>query len=113
MFHRMDDVAGSSFALGADHRSALGYAAERLAQVTRAANKRRGESMLVDVMSLIGWSKNLRLVNEVNADRLQHLRFHKMTDASLGHHRDRNRAHNLLDELGIRHARNAAFSPDH
>ena len=38
--HGLDDVAGAGFALGADHGRALGDAAQSLAQIARAADKR-------------------------------------------------------------------------
>jgi hypothetical protein len=48
--HRVDDVAGPRLALRADHRRPLGDAAERLAEVRRAADERHRERVLVDVM---------------------------------------------------------------
>ena len=41
--HRLDDVAGAGFALGADHGGAFGDTAQRFAQVARAANERHLE----------------------------------------------------------------------
>src|SRR3954451_2358387 len=47
---RLDDVAGAGLALGADHRRALADAAERLAEVGRAAYEGNLEAPLVDVV---------------------------------------------------------------
>ena len=48
--HGFDDVAGAGFALGADHRRAFADAAQRLAEVTAAADEGDREVVLVDVM---------------------------------------------------------------
>ncbi len=63
----VDHVAGSRFALGADHGRTLGDAPQRLAQVPRAAHKGGGERMLVDVVNLIGRGQYFALVDEVDA----------------------------------------------
>ena len=109
----MDHVAGSGFALGANHGRALGNAAQGFAQVPGAANKRSGKGVLVDVVQLVGRRQHLALIDEVDAQVLQYLRFGKMPDARLGHHRDRNRADNFLDQAGLGHARHAALGADH
>ncbi len=69
--------------------------------------------MLVDVVQLIGRRQHFALVDEVDAQILQNLRFGKMPDTRLGHHRDRNRFHNLLDETRLGHASHAALGPYH
>ena len=81
MLDRVNDVAGACFALGADHGSAFGNAAQRFAQVARAADEGRLEGMLVDMMRLVGRSEHFGFVDEVDAQLLQHLRFGKVTDA--------------------------------
>ncbi len=86
----MDHVAGARLALGANHGRALGDAPQGLAQVARAADKGRLEGVLVDVMRFVGGSQDFALVDEVNANLLQNLRFGKVADARLGHHGDRN-----------------------
>ena len=113
MPHGVDDVAGAGLALGADHGRAFGDAAQGLAQVARAADERRGEGVLVDVVCLVGGGQHLGLVDEVDADGLQHLGLGEVADARLGHDRNRDRGHDLLDELGIRHAGHAALGADH
>ena len=95
MLHGVDHVAGARLALGADHGRAFGNAPQRLAQVARAADEGRGKGMLVDVVRLVGRGQNLALVDEIDAQLLQNLRFGKVADARLGHHRNRNR----LDDL--------------
>ena len=81
----MDDVAGAGFALGADHGCAFGDAAEGFAQVARAADEGRLEGVLVDVVGLVGGGEHFGLVDEVDAELLQDLRFGEVADAGLGH----------------------------
>ena len=106
----LDDVAGAGLALGADHGRAFADAAQRLAQVAAAADKRHLEVVLVDVVRLVGRRQHFALVDVVDADRLQHLRLDKVADAALGHHRDGHGLHDALDQLGIAHAGHAALS---
>ena len=109
----VDDVAGAGFALGADHGGAFGDAAEGLAEVARAADKRGGEGVLVDVVGLVGGREDLGLVDEVDAEGLEDLGFGEVTDARLGHNRDGGDGDDLADELGVGHAGNAALGADH
>ena len=51
---RVDDVARAGLALRADHRRALGDAAQRLAEVRAAADERHRELPLVDVVLEVG-----------------------------------------------------------
>ena len=113
VLHGVDHVAGAGLALGADHGRAFGNAPQRLAQVARAADKRRGEGMLVDVVSLVGRGQHFGLVDEVDANLLQNLGLGKVADAGLGHHGDGNRLHNLLDEARPGHAGHAALGANH
>ena len=98
VLHGVDHVAGAGFALGADHGRAFGDAAQGLAQVARAADEGRGEGVLVDVVRLVGGGQHFALVDEVDAELLQNLRFGEVADARLGHHRNRNRLDDLLDQ---------------
>ena len=109
----VDDVAGAGLALGADHGRAFGDAAQGLAEVARAADEGRGEGVLVDVVDLIGGGEHLGLVDEVDAELLEHLRLGEVADAGLGHDRDGDGADDLLDELGVGHAGDAALGADH
>ncbi len=113
MLHGVDYVAGAGLALGANHGRSLGNPPESLAQVARAADERRGKSVLVDVVRLVGGGQNLALVDKVHAQFLQNLRLGEVADASLGHHRDRNCLDDLLDEAWLGHAGHAALGADH
>ena len=109
---RLDHVAGAGLALGADHRRALADAAQRLTEVGRAADEGHGERPLVDVVSLVGGGEDLGLVDVVDAERLQHLSLDEVTDARLGHDRDRDGGDDAVDHVGVAHARHAALGPD-
>ena len=100
--HGLDDVAGAGLALGADHRRALGDPPQRLAEVGGAAHERDVEGELVDVVGLVGRREHLALVDEVDAEGLQDLGLDEVTDAGLGHHRDRHRGLDALDHLADR-----------
>ena len=82
--HGLDDVARARLALGAQHRRALGDAAQRLAETLAAADEGGGELVLVRVVAVVGHGEHLALVDEVHAHRLQHLRLHEVPDARLG-----------------------------
>ena len=110
--HGLDDVAGAGLALGADHRRPLADAPQRLAEVGGAAHERHGEGALVDVVGLVGRGEHLALVDEVDAERLEDLGLDEVTDAGLGHHRDRDRGLDALDHLGVAHAGHAAVAAD-
>ena len=124
-------VARPRVALEADHRRALGDAAERLAQVLRgeggeggvstgggvkgsgagggaggdrhlgAAHERDVERALVDVVGLVGGGEDLRLVDAVDLERLEHLALVEVADARLGHHGDRARLHHVDDHVRV------------
>ena len=53
------------------------------------------EGVLVDVVQLVRRGEDLRLVDVVDAQRLEHLRLDEVADARLGHDRDRDRVHDL------------------
>ena len=110
--NRLDDVAGSGLALGADHRRALADPPQRFAEVGGATDERDLEGVLVDVIRLVGRSQDLGLVDVVDLQRLQHLRLGEVADARLRHHRDRHRLLNLLDHPRARHPRDAAGGAD-
>src|SRR3984885_1930527 len=112
VLHGVDNVASAGFSLGADHGSAFGNAAESLSEVARAADEGRLEGVLVDVVSLVGRGENFGFVNVVNAEFLQNLGFGEVSDAALGHDRDRHGGHDLANLFGARHAGNAAFGAD-
>lgn len=105
----LDDVAGTSLTLGADHGSTLVDAAEGLTEVLGTADVGDLEVVLVDVVGLIGRGQDLGLVNVVDTDRLDDLSLHKVADTDLGHHRDRHSLLDTLDHLGVRHAGNTTY----
>ena len=104
MANGLDHVARARLALGADHRGALGDAAQRLAQVTGTADKRDVKLGLVDVVDIVGGGENLGLIDVVDLDGLKDLRLDDVTDAALGHDRDGDGLLNALDHLGVTHA---------
>src|SRR4051794_4737247 len=108
----LDDVAGPGLTLGADHRGALADPAKSLAQVGRAAHEGGLESVLVDVVRLVGRGQHLGLVDVVHLERLQDLRLGEMSDTGLCHDRDGHRVLDLLDHPRARHARHPAVGPD-
>ena len=109
MYH----VTGAGFALGADHGSTFGDAAESLAQIACAADEWCLEGVLVDVMGLIGRSEHFGLVDEVDPQLLEDLRFGEVSDAGLRHDGNGNSGDDLADELRIGHAGHAAFGANH
>src|SRR5690606_14836059 len=109
---RLRHVARARLALRADHRGALGDAPQRLAQVGRAADEGSGETPFVDVVHIVGRREHLRLVDVVDAERLEHLRLDEVPDARLRHDRDRDRGDDVVDEVGVAHARHAALRAD-
>src|SRR6185503_4639602 len=65
-----------------------------------------------DVVLLVGRREHLALVDEVDAQLLQHLGLDEVPDPALGHHRDLDRGLDLLDQPRIRHACHPAVAPD-
>ena len=61
---------------------------------------------------LIRRGKHLAFVDVVHPQGFEHLRLREVTDARFGHHRDRDRMHDFLDDSDGRHARYAAFLAD-
>src|SRR5438034_7198212 len=107
MSDRFDDIAGPRLAFAADHRRALVDATQRLAEVARAADEGDLERVLLDVVFEIRRRQNFALIDVVNADGLEDLRLDEVTDAALGHHRDRDRLHDAMDDIRIAHPRDA------
>ena len=99
--HGLNDVARPRLTLGANHRGAFGKTAQRLAQITGAADKRHVKLGLVDVIDVIGRGENLGLIDVVDLDGLQDLRLDNVADAALGHNRDGDGLLDALDHLGV------------
>ena len=112
MAHGLDDVAGAGLAFCPDHGRALVDASQRLAEIPAAANERHLESMLVDVVHLVGRREHLGFVDVVDAECLEHLGLNEMPDPGLGHDRDADRRHDPQDHLGVAHASHAAGRPN-
>ena len=113
MLNGMHHVAGAGLALGADHGRTLRNPAQSFAKISGTANERRLEGVLVDVVGLVCRGQNFALINEIDADLLQNLRFREVPDAGLGHYRNRDCLDDLLDEAGFCHARHTAFGANH
>ena len=112
MAHGLHDVARPRLALGADHRRALGDAAQRFTEVPCAADEGDVEAGLVDVVPVVRGRENLALVDVVNLDGLQNLRLRKMADAAFRHHRDGDGVLDALNHLRVAHPRHAARRAD-
>ena len=108
----LDDVAGSRFALGADHGGAFFDTAEGFAEVTGSADERHFEFAFVDMENVVGGGEYFAFVDIVNFDGFEELCFDKVTDTALGHHGDGNGVLDALDHLGVAHARDSACGAD-
>ena len=108
----LDHVTGARLALGADHGSALGDAAQGLAQVTGTADEGYLELGLVDMIHVVGGRQHFTLVDVVDLNGLQDLGLGEVADAALGHDRDGNGLLDPLDHLGVAHAGHAASRAD-
>ena len=110
--HGLDDVARSGLALAANEARALADAPQRLAEVCGAAHEGNGERPLVDMMCLVGRREHLGLVDVVDPERLQDLRFGEVADAALRHHGNGDGLLDPFDHRGVAHARDSAVAPD-
>mmetsp|Transcript_4978 Transcript_4978/g.8849 ORF Transcript_4978/g.8849 Transcript_4978/m.8849 type:complete len:207 (-) Transcript_4978:40-660(-) len=108
MTNSLNDITSTSFTLCSDHRSSFCDTSQGLAQVSAAADEWNLELVLVDVVNLVSWGENLALINVVNTNGLQNLGLDKVTDSSLGHHRNGNSLADLLDHLRVTHAGHSA-----
>ena len=97
MAYSLYHVTGTRFALGADHGCALVDAAQCLAQILCAADKRHVELGLVDVIHL---------------DRLQDLCLCEVTDTALCHDRDADSLLDATDHFRVAHTGYAAGCTD-
>ena len=106
--HGLNHVAGAGLALGTNHGSTLGDAAQCLAQVLRAAHERHVELVLVDVVHVVGRGKHFGFVDVVDFDGLQNAGFGDVADTHLGHDRNRDSFLNALDHGRVAHTGDAA-----
>ena len=110
--HGLHDVARARLALRADHGRPFGDPPQRLAEVAAAADEGNPEGVLVDVVLVVGRREHLRFVDVVDPEGLEHLRLDEVPDAALRHDRDRDRLHDLQDQLGVAHPCHAAGGAD-
>ena len=61
---------------------------------------------------VVGRREHLALVDEVDAEALQHLGFHEVSDTALRHDGDGHGFHDALDHGGVAHASHAAVGAD-
>ncbi len=54
---------------------------------------------------IVCWGQHFALINKVNAQRLENLRFHEVSDAHFGHNRNTHGFLNGNNELRVAHAR--------
>ncbi|GAB2479861.1 hypothetical protein GCM10027030_12460 [Luteococcus sediminum] len=64
------------------------------------------------MVGVVGRREHLRLVDEVDAQLLQHLGLDEVPDPGLGHHRDRDLLDDAVDKVGIAHPRHPSLCPD-
>ena len=84
----LDNVARAWFAFGADHGCAFGNAAQGFAKIFRSADEWYFEFRFVDVQFVVGRRKHFALVDVIDFDCFENLRFGEMPDAALGHDRN-------------------------
>jgi hypothetical protein len=106
---RVNDIAGSGFAFGANHGCAFGDAAQSFAEIACTAYEWNFEGVLINVMSFVGGSQDFGFVDVIHAKLFEDLRLGKVSDAAFRHDRDGNCGHDLANFLWSSHARDSAF----
>ena len=86
-------------------------AAKRLAEIGRAADEGHHEGPL-SMWFASSPASDLGLVDEVDAEGLRHLRLGEVADTGLGHHRDRDRVDDSLDQQRVAHTRHTTVTAD-
>src|SRR5918992_3602411 len=109
--HGLDHVACAGLALGPDHSRPLTDAPQRLSEVGGTANERHFEGGLVYVVLLVGWGQDLGFVYVVHFEGLQDLGLHEVPYTCLRHYGDGDGLLDLLNLLGVAHARNPTVGP--
>ena len=112
MAHGLHDVARPRLALGADHRRALGDAAERFSEISRATDKRCLELCLINMIYIISRRQNFGFINIINLDRLQQLRLYEMSDTAFCHDRNADCFLDPFDHFRVTHAGNTTGGAD-
>jgi hypothetical protein len=127
-----NDVSGTGLALSTDHSGTFSNTTEGLAQVAATTDERNLVVVLLHVVDIVGWGKDFGLVDIVNAngfedltittcqllcrlatgERPPYLALNKVSDTSLGHDRNGDSSHDLLDHAGVRHAGNTTLGSD-
>mmetsp|Transcript_2980 Transcript_2980/g.6762 ORF Transcript_2980/g.6762 Transcript_2980/m.6762 type:complete len:274 (+) Transcript_2980:275-1096(+) len=112
VFNSSQHISCSSFAFGTNHRSAFRNSSQSLPQIAAAADKRNLEWILVDVVFFVCNRQHFGFVNVIDFDCFKNLRLDKMTNAALGHYRNRHRLLDGFDHLGVGHSRYSAILSD-
>jgi hypothetical protein len=73
VLHGLDDIAGTSLALGTDHSSALGDAAQGLTEIAAAADEGHLEGGLGNVVDIVGRGQDFRLIDVIDTDGFENL----------------------------------------
>jgi hypothetical protein len=68
-----DDIACTSFSLGANKSSTLRNAPQRFSKIASATNERNFEPVFIDVVFVIRRRQNFGLIYIINPDSLQNL----------------------------------------
>ena len=106
--HGFNHVARAGFALGANHGSAFGDAAQGFTQIAATAHKGNGKVALVDMIFVIGGGEHFTFVDIVGAHGLKNAGFNKVADTGLGHDGNAHHFHDALDDGGVGHTGHAA-----
>lgn len=92
-----DDISGTGFPFGSNHRGAFTDTTKSLAQVPAAADKRHVEPVFVDMVFIVRRRQDLTLVDEVDLESLEHASLGNVPDSTLCHHRNLNSFLDFLD----------------
>src|SRR5664280_293202 len=106
---RLRDVSGARLALRPYHRGSLADTPQRLSQITCSAYEGDLELPLVDMIGDISGGQYFAFINEVDAHILQYPCFGDVSDSYLGHDRNRDSVHDLLDKPWVSRSCDAAF----
>ena len=108
----LGNISGARLSLRSDHRSALGDAAQSLAQVRRPTHEGDAKGPLIDVIGVVSRAKHFRLIDKVHLEGLEHLGLDEVADPGFGHDRDGDSLDDALDKVGVAHPCHATLSSD-